>query len=98
MAQPPSRPRRSARPPKAHHTIERLTLGNGLRFVLAPDRSAPSVATALYFDVGFRSEPENRTGFAHLFEHLCFQGSVSLDKGEADRLIEGNGGIGNGST
>ena len=62
------------------------------------DRSAPVVGIAVFYDVGFRSEPEGRTGFAHLFEHLMFQGSVSLDKGEADRLIEGNGGMMNGST
>ena len=73
-------------------------MANGLRVVLNPDRSAPVVGIAVYYDVGFRSEPEGRTGFAHLFEHLMFQGSVSLDKGEADRLIEGNGGTMNGST
>jgi predicted Zn-dependent peptidase len=50
------------------------------------------------YDVGFRSEPEGRTGFAHLFEHLMFQGSRNLGKGEFDRLIEGNGGAMNGST
>jgi zinc protease len=88
-------PRRLPRPKLA---IERFTLPNGLRVVLNPDRSAPVVGIAVYYDVGFRSEPEGRTGFAHLFEHLMFQGSVSLDKGEADRLIEGNGGIMNGST
>jgi zinc protease len=88
-------PRRLPRPKLA---IERFSLPNGLRVVLNPDRSAPVVGIAVYYDVGFRSEPEGRTGFAHLFEHLMFQGSVSLDKGEADRLIEGNGGIMNGST
>jgi len=88
-------PRRLPRPKLA---IERLALANGLRVVLSPDRSAPVVGIAVYYDVGFRSEPEGRTGFAHLFEHLMFQGSASLDRGEADRLIEGNGGIMNGST
>ena len=88
-------PRRLPRPKLA---IERFTLPNGLRVVLSPDRSAPVVGIAVYYDVGFRSEPEGRTGFAHLFEHLMFQGSVNLEKGEADRLIEGNGGIMNGST
>jgi predicted Zn-dependent peptidase len=78
--------------------VERFTLANGLRVVVAPDRSAPTVGIVVSYDVGFRSEPEGRTGFAHLFEHLMFQGSVSLAKGEADRLIEGNGGIMNGST
>ena len=88
-------PRRLPRPKLA---IERFTLDNGLRVVLNPDRSAPVVGIAVYYDVGFRSEPEGRTGFAHLFEHLMFQGSAHLEKGEADRLIEGNGGNMNGST
>jgi predicted Zn-dependent peptidase len=78
--------------------IERLTLDNGLRVVLAPDRSAPAVAIAVYYDVGFRSEPEGRTGFAHLFEHLMFEGSGSLEKMEHARLVQGNGGTFNGST
>jgi predicted Zn-dependent peptidase len=84
--------------PRPKLAIERFTLPNGLRVVLNPDRSAPVVGIAVYYDVGFRSEPEGRTGFAHLFEHLMFQGSHNLEKGEADRLIEGNGGNMNGST
>jgi zinc protease len=84
--------------PRPKLSIERFSLDNGLRVVVNADRSAPVVGIAVYYDVGFRSEPEGRTGFAHLFEHLMFQGSYSLDKGEADRLIEGNGGIMNGST
>ncbi|HEX4979790.1 MAG TPA: pitrilysin family protein [Acidimicrobiales bacterium] len=96
----PTRPRTAAtrHVPAPSLTIERTTLSNGLTVVLAPDRSAPAVATTVNYDVGFRSEPEGRTGFAHLFEHLCFQGSNSLEKGDADRLIEGNGGLMNGST
>ena len=84
--------------PRPRLAVERFALDNGLRVVLSPDRSAPTVGIAVFYDVGFRSEPEGRTGFAHLFEHLMFQGSASLEKGEADRLIEGNGGLGNGST
>jgi zinc protease len=90
-----SRPRKIPKPALA---IERFTLPNGLRVVLSPDRSAPTVAIVVNYDVGFRSEPEGRTGFAHLFEHLMFQGSTNLEKGEADKLIEGNGGVLNGST
>src|SRR5207244_13172088 len=56
------------------------------------------VFVAVYYDVGFRSEPEGRTGFAHLFEHLMFQGSATLEKGMHDALVTGNGGILNGST
>ena len=88
----------AARLPRPRLVTERYRLANGLRVVLSPDRSAPTVGISVFFDVGFRSEPAGRTGFAHLFEHLMFQGSASLAKGEADRLIEGNGGIGNGST
>ncbi len=78
--------------------IERRTLGNGLRVVLAPDPTAPSVAVLARYDVGFRSEPEGRTGFAHLFEHLMFEGSTSLDKLQHAQLVQGNGGTFNGHT
>jgi predicted Zn-dependent peptidase len=78
--------------------LERATLGNGLRVVLAPDRSSPVVAVAVYYDVGIRSEPEGRTGFAHLFEHLMFQGSASLEKMEHVRYVQSSGGTLNGST
>ncbi len=92
----PTRTRRKI--PKPALAVERFTLANGLRVVLNPDRAAPTVGITVNYDVGFRSEPEGRTGFAHLFEHLMFQGSAHLEKGEADKLIEGNGGIENGST
>jgi predicted Zn-dependent peptidase len=78
--------------------IVRHTLDNGLRVVVAPDRSAPVVGVAVLYDVGFRSEPEGRTGFAHLFEHLMFQGSVNLEKLEHFRYVESSGGTFNGST
>ena len=87
-----------ARLPSTKLPIERHTLANGLKVVLAPDRSVPAIAVVVNYDVGFRSEPEGRTGFAHLFEHLMFQGSATLEKGDADKLIEGNGGYSNGST
>ena len=96
-----ARPARSTarRPlPRSKLAIERFSLDNGLRVVLNPDRAAPAIGIAVFYDVGFRSEPEGRTGFAHLFEHLMFQGTVHLDKGEADRLIEGCGGQSNAST
>jgi zinc protease len=73
-------------------------LPNGLRVVLAPDRSAPVIGVAVVYDVGIRSEPEGRTGFAHLFEHLMFQGSESLEKLAHFRHIQGSGGTFNGST
>ena len=85
-------------PPATHYAVERTKLRNGLRVVLAPDRSAPVVAVAVYYDVGIRSEPEGRTGFAHLFEHLMFQGSASLQKMEHVKYVSSSGGVLNGST
>ena len=78
--------------------IHRAVLENGLRVVLAPDRSAPVVAVAVHYDVGFRSEPEGSTGFAHLFEHMMFQGSEHVDKMDHAQLVQANGGTLNGST
>jgi len=73
-------------------------LSNGLRVVLSPDTTAPTVVTALYYRIGFRVEPKDRTGFAHLFEHMMFQGSQNLGKMEFIRLVQENGGVLNGST
>jgi predicted Zn-dependent peptidase len=81
-------------PPELH----RFTLANGLRVVLAPDPTTPVVAVSVHYDVGFRSEPEGRTGFAHLFEHLMFQGSESLEKLAHFRHVQSSGGVFNGST
>ncbi|MGD9628801.1 MAG: M16 family metallopeptidase [Pyrinomonadaceae bacterium] len=73
-------------------------LPNGLKVVLSPEKSAPLTAVAVYYNIGFRIEPRDRTGFAHLFEHLMFQGSKNLGKLEYIRLVETNGGVLNGST
>jgi len=73
-------------------------LANGLRVVLSPARGAPVVLVAVYYHVGMRLEPRGRTGFAHLFEHLMFEGSDQLGKAEAAHLVEQNGGVFNGST
>ncbi|TDQ04129.1 M16 family metallopeptidase [Labedaea rhizosphaerae] len=78
--------------------LHRFTLDNGLRVVLAPDPTAPVVGVSVHYDVGFRSEPEGRTGFAHLFEHLMFQGSESLEKLAHFRYVQSSGGTFNGST
>jgi zinc protease len=80
------------------HPVERFTLDNGLRVVLAPDRSVPVVAVSVFYDVGMRSEPPGRTGFAHLFEHMMFQGSAHVPKMEHARLVQAAGGTFNGST
>jgi len=66
--------------------------------VLSPDRSAPVIGVAVVYDVGIRSEPQGRTGFAHLFEHLMFQGSANLEKLAHFRHVQGAGGTFNGST
>ncbi|MCL9798342.1 M16 family metallopeptidase [Frankia sp. AgKG'84/4] len=84
--------------PASSYSIERTRLDNGLRVLLAPDRTAPVVAVSVHYDVGFRSEPEGRTGFAHLFEHLMFQGSANVGKAEHPKHVQAAGGIFNGST
>jgi predicted Zn-dependent peptidase len=89
---------RTATLPKPSFELTTHTLDNGLRVVVAPDRSAPVVGVAVLYDVGIRSEPEGRTGFAHLFEHLMFQGSEHLEKLEHFRYVQSSGGTFNGST
>jgi predicted Zn-dependent peptidase len=78
--------------------VEYHTLENGLKVVLSQDHSAPIVIVGVYYNIGFRIEPRNRTGFAHLFEHMMFQGSENLGKMEHIRLVQFNGGVLNGST
>lgn len=78
--------------------VHRARLSNGLRVIVAPEKGAPAVYVSATYDVGIRSEPQGRTGFAHLFEHLMFQGSATLEKGQHDALTTGNGGDNNGST
>src|SRR2546421_1964614 len=73
-------------------------LPNGLRVVLSQDSAAPTVVVAVYYRIGFRIEPKDRTGFAHLFEHMMFQGSQNLGKMEFIKLVQQNGGTLNGST
>jgi zinc protease len=78
--------------------VEYYKLPNGLRVVLSPDHTAPTVTVAVYYHIGFRIEPKDRTGFAHLFEHMMFQGSENLGKMEFIKLVQRNGGVLNGST
>jgi zinc protease len=78
--------------------VEYYKLPNGLRVVLSEDHTAPTATVAVYYNIGFRLEPKDRTGFAHLFEHLMFEGSKNAPKGTFDKTILGNGGIINGST
>ncbi len=78
--------------------IERHALPNGLRIILSQDDRAPIVAVNLWYDVGSRHEKAGKTGFAHLFEHMMFQGSVHVEKGEHMSLVQGAGGTLNAST
>jgi predicted Zn-dependent peptidase len=79
-------------------SIERRTLPNGLRVVLAPDPSTPTVGVSVTYDVGSRDEASGRSGFAHLFEHMMFQGSEHVKKGQHFSLIAERGGTLNGTT
>jgi len=73
-------------------------LDNGLTVIVSEDHSSPTVGVSVVYHVGMRLEPRNRTGFAHLFEHLMFQGTPNAPKGVFDRTITGGGGNNNGST
>src|SRR5436190_3434933 len=73
-------------------------LPNGLKVVLSESHSSPTVTVAVYYGVGFRVEPKGQTGFAHLFEHMMFQGSAHVKKFEHAKLVESAGGNLNGST
>src|SRR5262245_27598926 len=99
--QPPARPaaaRTASIPSKVTVPIEYHKLENGLKVVLSRDTSSPTAVAAVYYGIGFRIEPKDRTGFAHLFEHMMFQGSEHLGKNEFSTLVESNGGLLNGST
>jgi predicted Zn-dependent peptidase len=79
--------------PVSYHKLD-----NGLKVVLSRDTTVPVVAMGVYYNIGFRIEPKDRTGFAHLFEHMMFQGSQNLGKMEFIHLVQNNGGMVNGST
>ena len=78
--------------------FSQFSLENGLRIVLSEDHSAPVVAIAVYYDVGSRNEVRGRTGFAHLFEHMMFQGSENVRKAAHFKYVESNGGVLNAAT
>jgi zinc protease len=73
-------------------------LKNGLTVVVSEDHSAPTFGVCVAYGIGFRLEPEGRTGFAHLFEHMMFEGTPVAPKGVFDQVIEGGGGNNNGDT
>jgi len=82
----------------AHIPIKRHALDNGLRILLSRDPRAPMVAVNLWYDVGSKHEKAGKTGFAHLFEHMMFQGSANVEKGQHFSLIQAAGGTLNAST
>src|SRR6478672_1918556 len=97
VAQAP-KPSSRATSPGLSIPVEYRKLPNGLKVVLSRDTTAPTAVVAIYYNIGFRIEPRDRTGFAHLFEHMMFQGSTNLGKMEFVKLIQSNGGVFNGST
>lgn len=78
--------------------VHRYRLGNGLRLLLLVDRSAPVLSYFTWFRVGSRHEKPGKTGLAHLFEHLMFKETESLEEGEFDRVLEENGAESNAAT
>jgi zinc protease len=83
---------------RLHIPIHSDTLKNGLRVVIAPDTTAPVVTVGVYYKIGFRLEPQGRSGFAHLFEHMMFHGSENAPKMQHIKLVNSSGGVLNGST
>jgi predicted Zn-dependent peptidase len=78
--------------------VEHFTLPNGLKVVVSEDHTSPVAVVEVMYNIGFRSEPKGRTGFAHLFEHMMFQGSGNVKKMEHVSLMQQAGGVVNGST
>ena len=81
-----------------HVPIEQFTLSNGLRVVMSEEHAVPVVSVAVYYNVGSRNERAGRTGFAHLFEHMMFQGSENVPKAGHFQYVFNNGGTMNGTT
>jgi zinc protease len=88
---------RAETPPPSLH-VEKYTLPSGLEIVLAPDPTVTSVIVDVWYRVGSKDEVAGRTGFAHLFEHLMFEGSEHAPSGAFDHLLEAAGGWNNAST
>jgi predicted Zn-dependent peptidase len=84
--------------PELHLDVQRSTLPNGLRVVLSVDHTSPSIAVDIMYDVGSRNEERGHTGFAHLFEHMMFQGSANVPRGAHFQMVIGHGGTLNGNT
>ncbi|RCK70975.1 insulinase family protein [Desertihabitans brevis] len=87
-----------AAPTTLDYPVAQHTLANGLRVVVSPDSAAPAVTVNLWYDVGSRHEAPGRSGFAHLFEHVMFQGSANVARSEHIALVQGCGGTANATT
>lgn len=85
-------------PAQLRFEVKRTKLDNGLRVVMLPDHTTPTVAVDVVYDVGSRNEERGRSGFAHLFEHMMFQGSANVPRGEHFKLVTSHGGVLNGTT
>lgn len=81
-----------------HIEYDEYTLDNGLHVILQQDNSAPVVTTAVMYHVGAKDENPDRTGFAHFFEHLLFEGTENIGRGQWDKIMGANGGSGNANT
>ncbi|TMU55384.1 M16 family metallopeptidase [Flagellimonas algicola] len=79
-------------------SFEEYDLDNGLHVILHQDNSAPVVTTAVMYHVGSKDEDPEKTGFAHFFEHLLFEGTKNIERGEWDKIVASNGGSGNANT
>src|SRR5215212_10151275 len=95
---PPPRPAATPVRPALNVPFTQFTLPNGLHVILHEDHTVPLATVNLWYHVGSAREKPGRTGFAHLFEHLMFEGSGHVKEGEFDTLLEGAGGTNNGST
>ncbi len=88
----------AASPDRWNLPIATKKLDNGLTVVVSEDHSSPTVGISVVYRVGIRTEPRSRTGFAHLFEHLMFEGTPNAPEGVFDRVVTSGGGDNNGST
>jgi zinc protease len=97
---PDAKPSKAAEEPlpSLHLDVQRSTLPNGLRVVISVDHTSPTVAADVMYDVGARNEERGHSGFAHLFEHMMFQGSANVPRGEHMRLVSSHGGQLNANT
>jgi predicted Zn-dependent peptidase len=87
-----------AKPVTLKLDVRKVTLDNGLRVVMSVDPTSPTIAVDVVYDVGARNEERGHSGFAHLFEHMMFQGSANVPRSEHFQLVTSHGGTLNGTT